>query len=324
MLGLLLALAGVDAWHCLQRPLNLRETMALDIPPGTSFGSVRERLHRQGLISKRTGIYLTAWVYFHRSASRIKAGEYRITPGLNPTQVMGLLMSGKTHAHTLTLIEGWRFDQAFAAIRAHPAIQQTLAGRSTADIMRQLGAVESHPEGRFLPETYQFSKGTTDLAYLRRAYKAMQTVLSETWSERQPELPYGSPDDILIMASIVEKETSVPNERNDIAGVFVRRLRMGMRLQTDPTVIYGMGSKFNGNLKRRDLLKDTPYNTYTRRGLPPTPICLPGRAALRAAAAPTSSDALFFVARGDGSHYFSATLEQHNEAVRKYQLKAGS
>lgn len=322
ILGALAAAVAWDANRCLQRPLPVTDAITMEVPPGSSFSSVRDRLERQELLSSRAAAYLTLWVRLNGSADGIKAGEYRITPGLNALQVMNLLMSGKTYAHRLTLIEGWRFDQALIAVQAHPAIQKTLSGKSTAEIMRKIGAAGQHPEGRFLPETYQFSKGTSDLVFLRRAYKAMQTVLSETWAQRQPELPYTTADEALIMASIVEKETSAPQERGDIAGVFVRRLRMGMRLQTDPTVIYGLGQRFDGNLRRRDLRRDTPYNTYTRRGLPPTPICLPGRAALQAAVNPTVSDNLFFVSRGDGTHYFSATLDQHNAAVRKYQLRS--
>lgn len=318
------AAVGWDAWRCLQQPLILKEGTLLDVPPGSSFGSIRDRLIRQSVLPLRTAGYLTAWTYLGGSADRIKAGEYRLTPELNALQMMDLLSSGKAHTYTLTLIEGWRFDQALAAVRAHPAIRTVQPELSPTEIMQRLGSPKLHPEGRFLPETYQFSKGMTDLAFMRRAYQAMETVLAETWEQRQRDLPLNSADDALILASIVEKETSVPQERGDIAGVFVRRLRMGMRLQTDPTVIYGLGPKFDGNLRRRDLRKDTPYNTYTRRGLPPTPICLPGRATLRAAVNPSQGDSIFFVARGDGSHQFSATLEQHNAAVRKYQLKAGS
>lgn len=319
--GSTLALVGWDAGRCLQQPLRLKETVTLDVPPGASFGKVRDRLIRQELLSPRTAMYLTVWAHLSGSVARIKAGEYRVTPDHNALQMLNLLVSGKTHAHTLTLIEGWRFEQALAAVWAHPAIQKTLVGKSPAEIMLKLGAGQQHSEGRFLPETYQFSRGTSDLVFLRRAYKAMQTVLAETWAERQSQLPYSTADEALVLASIVEKETSVPQERSDIAGVFARRLQVGMKLQTDPTVIYGIGPRFDGNLRRRDLLKDTPYNTYTRRGLPPTPICLPGRDALQAVVNPAAGDSLFFVARGDGTHYFSATLEQHNAAVRKYQLK---
>lgn len=320
------AAAGVawDAHRCLQQPLPLTDAMVMEVPPGSSFGNVRDRLARQNLLSARAAAYLTVWARLTGSADSIKAGEYRITPGSNAIQAINFLMSGKTYAHQLTLIEGWRFDQALAAVQAHPSIQKTLVGKSPAEIMRKIGAGAQHPEGRFLPETYQFSKGTSDLVFLRRAHKAMQTVLEETWAQRQPELPYATADEALIMASIVEKETAAPQERSDIAGVFVRRLRLGMRLQTDPTVIYGLGQRFDGNLRRRDLRRDTPYNTYTRRGLPPTPICLPGRAALQAAVNPTASDNLFFVSRGDGTHYFSATLDQHNAAVRQFQLKPRS
>jgi UPF0755 protein len=217
-------------------------------------------------------------------------------------------------------VEGWTFRQLLSALRRHEAVRDTLDGLSDEAIMARLGYPGKHPEGRFLPETYQFPRGTSDLEFLRRAYDGMQRALAAAWQGRAEDLPLDSPHEALVLASIVEKETGLASERARIAGVFVRRLRRGMRLQTDPTVIYGLGEAFDGNLRRRDLAADTPYNTYTRAGLPPTPICLPGKAAIEAVMHPAHGTSLYFVARGDGSHQFSDTLEAHNRAVQKYQL----
>ena len=324
LFGLATLLIGGLIWdvqHQLNTPSVLQKSITFDIPPGSGFSSVRERLRSQGVLNPRSAFYLTFWTIGTGSGSRVRAGEYRLTPEQTPLQVMQLLLSGKTFQHQLTLIEGWSFQQALKAVMSHPALKITLKGKSPAEIMAAVGEPRQHPEGRFLPETYRFTKGTTDLAFLKRANRAMQIVLDETWKVRQDDLPYKTPDQALVMASIVERETSAEEERAVIAGVFVRRLRIGMRLQTDPTVIYGLGATFDGNLRRRDLRRDTPYNTYTRKGLPPTPICLPGRDSLQAAMHPADGDSLYFVSRGDGTHQFSATLDQHTAAVRRYQLK---
>jgi UPF0755 protein len=219
------------------------------------------------------------------------------------------------------VVEGWTFQQLLDALRENEAIRQTLTDRDGAAIMAQLGKPDLHPEGQFAPDTYRFPRGTSDLEFLRRAHNTLQEWLDSAWRERAEDLPYDSAYDALIMASIIEKETGLASEREAIAGVFVRRLKRTMRLQTDPTVIYGMGSAYNGNIRRADLRRDTPYNTYTRHGLPPTPIALPGRESLHAALHPAEGDALYFVAKGDGSHQFSATLEEHLDAVRLYQLR---
>jgi UPF0755 protein len=240
---------------------------------------------------------------------------------MRPVDLIALLVSGKVLLHELRLVEGWTFAQALQAVRGNPVLQHTLTDYTPRAVMTALGKPELHPEGRFYPDTYKFARGTSDLAFLQRAFTAMEQVLAAEWAQRSQEVPYRNADEALIMASIVERETGAPGERAEIAGVFVRRLQKRMRLQTDPSVIYGLGASFDGNLRRRDLLSDTPYNTYTRAGLPPTPICLPGRAAIHAALHPAAGETLYFVSRGDGSHQFSETIAEHNAAVRKYQLK---
>jgi UPF0755 protein len=253
--------------------------------------------------------------------TRIQAGEYRVEPGLTPPGLLVLITSGKVVQHALTLVEGWTFDMALAAVRGDPVLVATLDPQLDADaVMARLGHPGEHPEGRFFPDTYLFPRGTRDVDFLERAYRTMAQQLALAWAARAPDLPYATPYEALILASIVEKETGLPEERQRIAGVFVRRLQRGMRLQADPTVIYGLGAAFDGDLRRDDLRTDTPYNSYTRTGLPPTPIALPGRAALDAALQPEPGNWLYFVARGDGGHVFSETLAEHQAAVRKYQL----
>ena len=327
ILGILIIIVSFfAAW--LMMDFNQFKDTPLDIPPGgmvyqleagTSLSSMSENLAKAGILSKP--YYLKIMARLDGNASKIKAGEYQIPEGITPKSLLNLLVSGKVISHTLTIVEGWTFRELLAAVAAHPKIEQTLYDASYEEIMSLLGMEGEHPEGRFLPDTYHFPKGTTDLAFLERAAKAMEKTLEEKWSQRDQGLPLQSPYEALILASIIEKETGVASERPEIAGVFVRRLNKGMKLQTDPTIIYGMGDKFDGNIRRKDLTRDTPYNTYTRTGLTPTPICLPGADAIEAAVHPNDGKTLFFVAKGDGSHYFSATLDEHNKAVRKYQLK---
>ena len=231
------------------------------------------------------------------------------------------MVAGNTKSFSVTFVEGMRFDDMLRILADTPHITSVLTGLDHQEIMRRVGQPEQHPEGQFFPATYDFGHGSEDITILRRAYQRMRRELADAWRERDPELPYETPDEALVMASIIEKETGLASERAEIAGVFVRRLRRGMKLQTDPTVIYGLGAAFDGNLRRADLRRDTPYNTYTRHGLPPTPIALPGADAIHAALHPAPGNSLFFVARGDGSHQFSATLAEHNRAVRRYQLK---
>jgi len=290
------------------------------IAPGTSLRHFVNELYQAGIV--RHPLYFRWLASFEGKAQSIKAGEYLFEPGVSPLQLLDQVVSGAVMQHTMTIVEGWTFVQLLVSLRRQDAIEQTLVGLSRDQTMERLGLAHQHPEGRFLPDTYHFPRGTSDIVFLRRAYQAMETRLSEEWARREQGLPFQTPYEALIMASIIEKETALPEERPEIAGVFVRRLARGMRLQTDPTVIYGLGDRFDGNLRRRDLATDSPYNTYMHAGLPPTPIALPGLASLHAALHPAPGDAIYFVARGDGSHEFSATLEAHNKAVRRYQLGA--
>jgi UPF0755 protein len=326
LLTLLVAAVASASWAVMEyrrfveTPLSLPDEGALfTVNSGATVRTIARELEREGYLSE--GVYLRLLARWTGQASKIQAGEYFLSRGTTPPALLNQMEAGKVTAYSLTLIEGWTFRQLMEAIRAQDALAQTLQGLSGEQIMARLGHPDQHPEGRFLPETYQFPRGTTDLEFLRRAHRGMQQLLSEAWAGRAKGLPLSSPDEALILASIVEKETGLASERPRIAGVFTRRLKHGMRLQTDPTVIYGLGEAFDGNLRRRHLVTDTPYNTYTRKGLPPTPICLPGPAAIQAALHPADGRSMYFVARGDGSHEFSATLEQHNRAVRKYQIR---
>jgi UPF0755 protein len=306
----------------LHAPLQLARPAVFEVVKGQSLDAIITDLsaHRW-LPSDRAKLYLKLYVRLKPELAAVKAGEYEMTPGMNALDLLGLFASGRVILHELRIVEGWRFSQALEAVQHNDVLEHSLpATASAADVMAALGHPNDDAEGRFFPDTYLFPRGTTDVAYLKRAYAAAEKTLDEQWRMRADGLPYHSPYDALIMASIVERETAVPDERAMIAGAFVRRLAKGMRLQTDPTVIYGLGASFDGNLRKRDLLADAPYNTYTRAGLPPTPICLPGRASLIAALHPAAGDALYFVARGDGSHQFSATLAEHEAAVRRYQL----
>lgn len=312
---------AVDMAHLLSRPVGLDEPVQLIVPPGSSFHQVVARLYDAGVLSvPRASQYLTAYAWWRGDAARVKSGEFRIDPAASPAQILAMLVAGRTVRHQITLIEGWTFDSLRAALAGNDAIRHTLADADDEAVMAAIGAAGQSPEGRFLPETYYFPRGTTDVALLRRAHHAMSRTLEAQWAARAPELPLDGPYQALILASIVEKETAVPDERMRVAGVFIRRLRSGMRLQSDPTVIYGLDD-FHGNLTRADLRRDGPYNTYTRTGLPPTPIAMPGAAAIHAALHPADGEALYFVARGDGTHAFSATYAEHKKAVNRYQLQ---
>ena len=288
------------------------------IPPGTSLNRFADELHQAGIMPHPA--YLRWMGRLEGKAQSIKAGEYLFAPGITPPQLLDQVVTGAVMEHTITVVEGWTFAQLIDALRQNDAIEHVLNGLNDDQIMARLGHPDQHPEGRFMPDTYHFPRGMTDLAFLHRAYQAMEERLKDEWEKRDQGLPYETPYQALIMASIIEKETALPEERPEIAGVFVRRLTKGMRLQTDPTVIYGLGDRFDGNLRRKDLVSDSPYNTYMHAGLPPTPIALPGLASIHAAMHPAPGDAIYFVSRGDGSHVFSATLEAHNEAVRRYQI----
>ncbi|HED16643.1 MAG TPA: endolytic transglycosylase MltG [Gammaproteobacteria bacterium] len=299
-----------------------QEDMRLEVRPGQSLRSIAGDLYYHGMIEDKHVFYFRVLARLRGNAARIHIGEYLVRPGTTPAALLDQLSSGKVMLYSQTIIEGWRFRQMIASLRQNPAIVKTVLDKSDQEIMAAIGHPEQHPEGRFLPETYRFPKGTRDTDFLKRVYDAMATELNRQWQARakNTNYPLETAEEMLILASIVEKETGVTEERPQIAGVFIRRLLKNMRLQTDPTVIYGMGDKFKGNLRRRDLRRDTPYNTYTRKGLPPTPIALPGRGSLYAVGHPDDSKTLYFVARGDGRHKFAETLDQHNNNVIKYQL----
>ncbi len=325
---LLIVIAGVvlfsfalfDYLSAMNTPLIITgETVKYEVSAGSNLTKIVYDLKKQGYINKPR--YLLFYARFQGSADKISTGEYLIKPGVSAREFLKQVLTGKVIQYAITIVEGWNIYQVLEVINNHPHIIHSLHGLSHEQIMAKIGYPNMHPEGRFYPDTYHFPKGLTDVHFLQRAYTAMQNKLATEWQKRDVGLPYKSPYEALTMASIVEKETGQANERRAIAGVFIRRLDKRMRLQTDPTVIYGLGPKFDGNIRRRDLKKDTPYNTYRRHGLPPTPIAMPGGEAIHAAMHPAEGHTLYFVSKGDGSHYFSTTLDEHNQAVIKYQLK---
>jgi len=288
------------------------------VAPGMSLRQFSRQLYREDVLPDPFSLVWLAYLQGH--ARDLKAGEYRFRAGITPLQLLDQVVAGRVVEYPFTIIEGWTFKQVMAALANAPKVQKTLVGLSDKDIMARLGRAGQHPEGRFFPDTYYYARGTTDVQLLERAYSKMATLLEVEWEARDTDVPLRSPDEALTLASIIERETGQENERGLIAGVFVNRLRLGMRLQTDPTVIYGMGERYRGNISLADLRRPTPYNTYVIRGLPPTPIAMPSADAVRAALNPAETDAVYFVSRGDGSHVFSATLAEHNRAVRQYQL----
>lgn len=307
-----------DMQNVLNSPLPNRTAVEFTIEPGMSVQSISNHLMESGLI--RQPYYLVFEARRTRKEEKLKAGEYVISPGTTPRQLLDQFVAGKVKQYAITLIEGWTFVQMMEAIRKDTVLAHTTGTTDAAAVMSAMGQPGISPEGQFFPDTYHFPRGTTDVDFLRRARDAMQKILSEEWENRADNLPYKTPYEALIMASLVEKETGLKEERAEIAGVFVRRLQKGMKLQTDPTVIYAMGNSFDGNLHHRDLGIDSPYNTYVYAGLPPTPIALPGRESIHAALHPADDNTLYFVAKGDGSHYFSETLDEHNKAVTRFQL----
>lgn len=309
--------AGGAAFWVNQRLALTAETLDLTVAPGMSAGSVAQAIHDAGVQSHPWLLY--AWFRLSGDARKIKAGSYEITRDVTPLMLLQKLVRGEQALRAVTLVEGWTFAQVRSALLKEEHLTQSTQGLAPDLIMKSLGRAGVHPEGRFFPDTYTYAKGSPDLAVLKRAMQAMDERLATVWQQRAPDSPLKTPDEALILASIIEKETGTPRDRPLIAGVFVNRLRIGMRLQTDPTVIYGLGSAFDGNLRRRDLLADTPWNTYTRAGLPPTPIAMPGQLSLLAAVQPQATPALYFVARGDGSSHFSESLDEHNRAVNRYQ-----
>ncbi len=322
-LGALGVLGG--AWwihRWLDTPLGgLHEVRVFEVVRGASLRAVGSSLHEAGVLD-RPRLWV-GWARVLNRAQALKAGEYELAPGLTPRTLLDLLSSGRVILHSITFIEGSTFSDVRNAVATHEAVDAQFRDRGDEDIMTALGAPGLHPEGQFFPDTYRFPRGTSDIELLGMAHRRMQTELQSAWDARLPDLPLASAYEALILASIVEKETALDSERPAVAGVFIERLRRGMRLQTDPTVIYGMRDRYDGNIRRADLRRDTPYNTYTRAGLPPTPIAMPGLDSLRAAAHPEMTGALFFVATGepDGSHYFSKTLAEHDAAVKRYLRK---
>ncbi len=303
----------------IDQPMTLTEATELLVKPGSSVRVVARNLQQMGLVDD--GRYFVWMARLRNQAANIQAGEYLIEPNTSPSQLLQQMVSGKVRQYAITLLEGWNFREMMAEIDASPYLEHRLKGKSADELMAAIGREGEHPEGRFFPDTYHFPRGTSDVDFLKRAYTAMEKRLKQEWQQRDEGLPLKSSYEALILASIVEKETGATYERPQIAGVFVRRLRKGMRLQTDPTVIYGIGESYDGNIRKKDLLTDTAYNTYTRSGLTPTPIAMPSGEAINAALHPDDGDTFYFVSRGDGSHHFSATLDEHNNAVIKYQLK---
>lgn len=324
LLGLLALglLALGAAWWSLQgalkQPLALEQEQIIEVAKGSSPAQQLNRLQAEGVLE---GARWLRWYWRFEVQKPLHSGEYRLTPGMSAADLLGLWARGEVVQYNLTLVEGWTFRQVREHLAGQQALQQSLTGLSDAELMARLGKPGWSPEGRFFPDTYRYVRGMQDLDLLRQALEKHEAVLAEEWAKRDLELPYADPYQALIMASLVEKETGLASERPEIAGVFVRRLRLGMRLQTDPTVIFGLGERYQGNLTRTHLRQSTPYNTYVIAGLPPTPIALVGREAIHAALHPRPGDSLYFVARGDGSHVFSRTLAEHNRAVREYQLQ---
>ncbi len=306
-----------DYHMSMDSPLKNQETAYFEITKGQSLKAIADGLQGKGLLARPFWFRLMAWA--GNASKRMKFGEYEIPVQTTPRQLLGLFTSGKVRHYGLTFIEGWTFKQMVEAMNREPGIVHQTEGKSPVEIMGLMDSPGEQAEGRFYPDTYFFSKGTADIEILKRSYRKMQTVLADEWQAKAQGLPLHNPYEALILASIVEKESALAEERNKIAGVFSRRLAKGMLLQTDPSVIYGMGEAYTGNIRKEDLHRDTPFNTYVHTGLPPTPISMPGIGAIRASLHPDSGASLYFVARGDGGHVFSNTLAEHNKAVDQFQ-----
>ncbi|MEQ1739443.1 MAG: endolytic transglycosylase MltG [Methyloglobulus sp.] len=307
---------GIGYYNALNKPAVQHE-LVVEIEKGDSFATITRKLLAQDIVINP--FWFKAIAFQKGMLSNLKAGEYKLTPGLTIPQILTIIAEGRAIKYAITFPEGWSLKEILLAIGQAPNLQKSLPNLSLAEIASQLGISEKNPEGWFFPDTYYFEKKASDVSILKRAHKKMQEVLQEEWQHRELDLPYKVPYEALIMASIVEKETGAKSERATIAGVFIRRLTKGMLLQTDPTVIYGMGDKYKGNIRANDLTTPTPYNTYVIQGLPPTPIAMPGRDAIHAALHPDKGNSLYFVAKGDGSHQFSETLAEHNRAVNNFQ-----
>ncbi len=314
---LVLLTLGGFAWYATTPATSAQLPTEFTIAYGSSVRKAAQKLEEKGVI--RHPLAFVALVRLLGQAGKIKAGSYSLDQPLSPYQVLNKITQGDTMLTKITVIEGWTFKQMRAAIDAHPRLKHETAGLSDADLLRALGASETHPEGLFFPDTYFFDADASDLVLYKRAYRVLAEKLETAWQGRDAGLPYKTPYQALTMAAIVEKETGAADERPLIAAVFVNRLRLGMRLQTDPSVIYGLGDRYNGNIRKVDLQTDTPYNTYTRAGLTPTPIALPSEGAIQAVMHPETSSALYFVAKGGGRHQFSNTLAEHDRAVSRYQ-----
>ncbi|WP_223532480.1 endolytic transglycosylase MltG [Pseudomonas sp. BF-R-30] len=322
--GVVLAglLMGASAWKihsALVQPLNITQEQLLDVPKGTTPTRTLYRLEANGVI--KDAFWLRVYWRFNLARQPLHSGEYRMQPGMTVEGLIDLWKRGEMVQYSLTLVEGWSFRQVRAALAREEKLEHSLDGLSDSQVMDKLGHTGIFPEGRFFPDTYRYVRGMSDVEVLKTAYDRLDEVLAKEWEKRSADTPYTEPYQALIMASLVEKETGVPQERGQIAGVFVRRMAMGMLLQTDPTVIYGLGDRYSGKLTRAHLRESTPYNTYMNAGLPPTPISMVGREAIHAALNPVDGNSLYFVARGDGTHVFSDDLDAHNNAVKEFQIK---
>ncbi len=324
--GFLVLFMGLGGWWLYQdmqkqlnMPLDVHSPEILSIESGMSLLAVADDLKDKGWFDYP--VYLQLEGQRQGVAGSIKTGEYLVEPGATALSLLEMVVSGKVIQHALTLVEGWTFKQIMAALHGNQFIKKTLKSTNPKRVMAEIGYPGYFAEGRFFPDTYYFPVGTTDVDFLRRAFNRLETVLKEEWDRRALDLPYQSPYEALIMASVIEKETATADEREKIAGVFVRRLKKNMKLQADPTVIYALGESYDGNIRRKDLALDSPFNTYRYKGLPPTPIAAVGRASIHAALQPEQGTSLYFVAMGDGRHHFSTTLKEHNRAVQKYQLR---
>ncbi len=310
----------VEYKSALTTPVVIGQSHVIEIEKGDSFKTISNKLLESHIAIKP--LWFKVIAYEKKVANKLKAGEYELKAGLTMPEILAVFVAGKARQYSITFPEGWNFKQILEKIQQNPQIEQTVGAMDFESLMEKMGSKYKHPEGLFFPDTYFFDKQTTDIEILKTAYNKMQLVLGEEWKNRAEELPLNSPYEALILASIVEKETGAAIERTQISGVFTRRLKKGMLLQTDPTVIYGMGDRYKGDIRYKDLRQATPYNTYVIKGLPPTPIAMPGQHAIHAALHPAEGKSLYFVAKGNkGIHKFSATLKEHNNAVNKYQRR---
>ncbi len=322
LFALAVIVAGAGWWQYrqfLQKPLEFEpQDIVFSLEKGWSAHRLSEALLAENVLHHT--YWFNLYLRLSGQSGRLQAGEYLLKSGVTPPELARLFIQGQVTQYKFTIIEGWNFNRLLEELKKSENLEHTLIDQKAAEIMQMLDMGDLHPEGQFLPDTYRFPRGTTDLALLRKANQALRKVLDNEWNNRSTETPLKTSYEALILASIIEKETAAAQERKKIAGVFSLRLKKDMKLQTDPTVIYGMGDAYKGNIRRRDLTTDTPYNTYTRKGLPPTPIAMAGKESIHAAVHPTDGPELYFVSRGDGTHHFSVTFKEHNAAVRKYQL----